>query len=173
MIKGIAKDIAISAMTAALLVCGKLVISFIPNVEVVTPLIIITTCAFGYKRVLPAVLVFCLLDNFLYTFYYIVTIQYFIHWPLLCVLSEVTFRIFRENSLAFAFLALVSALLFWVETPALHHIFKVTLFLPTLISGIPFMLPMAIGGFIFTLLAYRPLYGVLTRHVLGGLGRKR
>ena len=101
------------------------------------------------------------------------TIQYFFHWPLLCLLSEFTFRIFKENSLAFAFLALLSAILFWIETPALHHIFKVTLFLPTLISGIPLMLPMAAGGFIFTLLAYRPLYGVLTRHVLIGLDRKR
>lgn len=173
MIRNLAKDIAVTAMTAALLVCGKLVIFYIPNVEVVTPLIIITTCAFGYKRVLPAVLVFCLLDNFLYTFFYLVTIQYFFHWPLLCILSEVTFRLFKDNSLAFSLLGLFSAILFWIETPAINHIFRFSLFLPTLVAGIPFMIPMAVCGFFITLISYRPLYSVLSKQVMNNLGRQR
>lgn len=153
-----AKSIAISAVMAAILITAKFVIHFIPNVEVITPLIIIFTCSMGFKRTFFAVLVFCLADNLLYAFSYTVTIQYFIHWPLLCVLTYVTNKFFKDDkSLPYAFLALFSAILFWIETPLIESILQISLFFPRLYSGILFMLPMAVGGFVFSLLGFKPL----------------
>lgn len=158
-----AKNIAVSAVMAALLVAGKFVLSFAYNVEIITPLIIIFTAVFGLKRVMPAVLVFCVVDNMLYSFFYLVTIQYFFHWPLLCFLAHITNKFFPQKNWVFACLALLSALLFWIETPVINEIFNFTKFLPTLYAGILFMLPMAAGGFIFTFFGFPPLNDALQK----------
>ena len=158
-----AKNIAFIAVMAAILIAAKFVLHFIPNVEVVTPLIIVFTCVFGFKRVIFSVLVFCLMDNYLYSFSYLVTLQYFFHWPLLCLLAEITFKIFKQNVLAFTALAAFAAILFWIETPVINVILKFSLFKPVLIAGIPFLFPMLISGTAVTLLTYKPLYGSLVK----------
>ena len=158
-----AKNIAVMATMAAILVMAKIVLSFVPNVEVITPLIIIFTCVFGFKRTIFSVIIFCLLDNFLYSFFYLTTLQYFFHWPLLCILSSVIYKIFKDNELAFALLAVFMGLMFWLETPVLYVIFHFGLFLPSVVSGIIFMVPMTLGGFLFTYLGYKPLYKILLK----------
>ncbi len=158
-----AKNIAVTAVIAAILIISKFVLHLVPNVEVITPLIIIFTCSMGFKRTFFAVLVFCTADNFLYSFFYIVTIQYFIHWTLLCALAHISKKYLKGGSLLMAMLGLFSALLFWVETPLLHSVLQFTQFKEMLIAGIFFMIPMAAGGFIFTFVAFKPLYGALTR----------
>lgn len=158
-----AKNIAVTAVMAAILITSKFMLALVPNVEVITPLVIIFTCSLGFKRTFFAVLVFCLIDNLIYSFHYLVTIQYFFHWPLLCVLSFLIKKYISENFIVFAFLALLSALLFWVETPLIASIFQFTRFAPMLYAGIPFMIPMAAGSFIFTFIAYIPLYTTLNK----------
>jgi energy-coupling factor transport system substrate-specific component len=158
-----AKNTAVTALMAAILITSKFALSFVPNVEIVTPLIIIFTCKMGFKRTFFATLVFCAADNLLYTFDYMVTIQYLIHWPLLCVLSALTYKYIGKKAIIFAFLGLFSALLFWVETPAIWSLLKFAKFWPSLYSGILFMLFMAPGDFIFTLLAFKPLCNALDK----------
>jgi len=157
------KNTAIIAVMAAILVTAKYALCFVANVEIITPLIIIFTCVFRFKKVIFSVLIFCLLDNFLYSFSLLVTIQYFFHWPLLCLFSELTYKVFKANFLAFSFLAVVFALLFWIETPAIYTLFKFQPFLPSLISGILFMVPMAISGFLTVFFGFIPLYKILVK----------
>lgn len=70
------------AFMAALLTVGKLALSFIPNVEVVTVLVIVYGSALGIGYVLPSTLIFCAVEIALYgvgTW----NALYFVYWPLL------------------------------------------------------------------------------------------
>jgi len=158
-----AKNTAIIAVMAAILISAKFALYSVANVEIVTPLIIVFTCVFRFKRVIFSVLIFCLLDNFLYYFSLLVTIQYFFHWPLLCLFSELTYKIFKARFLPFTFLAVFFALLFWVETSAIYFIFNFQPFLPSLILGYPFMIPMAISAFFTVFFGFIPLYKILIK----------
>jgi energy-coupling factor transport system substrate-specific component len=158
-----AKNTAAIAVMAAILVAVKYALWYLPNIEAVTPLIIIFTCVFGFRRSVFAVLIFCLIDNFIYTFSYLVTVQYFFHWPLLCLLAEITHKIFRQNFIAFGALAAFAAVVFWIETPVIHVIFKISPFTPTLLAGVPFMFAMLISGTAVTLVTFKPLYSLLIK----------
>lgn len=71
-----------TAVMAALLTSLKLALSFIPNVEVVTLLILVYAAVFGAAYALPAVLVFCCVEISIYGVASWVLL-YFIYWPLL------------------------------------------------------------------------------------------
>ena len=62
----IAKDIAYASVLSAVLIAGKFALSFLPNVEMISAIIILATIYFGIKISLPAVLVFCIIDAFIY-----------------------------------------------------------------------------------------------------------
>ena len=159
----LAKNIAVTAIMAALLILGKLVLSMVPNVEVVTPFIIIFTCVFGFRRTILAVLTFCLLDNFLYPPSLDVTVQYFFHWPLLCMLTALLARRWNGNVWVFTAEAVVLGLLFWIETPAIMWLMYSSPFYPLLISGVAFMIPTVVSGLVSVLLLYPILFRILGR----------
>lgn len=158
-----AKNAAVTAVMATILICSKFALIILPNIEIITFLIIIFTCVFGFKRVIFSVLIFCLLDNFLYSFSYLVAIQYFFHWPLLCLLTQITYNIFKSKLIPYVVLALFFAILFWIETPAIYTILKFMPFFPSLFAGFLFMIPMAISGFVTVLFGYIPLYYILIK----------
>lgn len=160
---GLAKNIAVAAIMAAMLVLGKFVLHMVPNVEVVTPFIIIFTCVFGFRRTILAVLAFCLLDNFLYPFSLDVTVQYFFHWPFLCLITALLARRWNGKTLVFVLEAIVMALLFWIETPTIMWLMYFSPFYPLLVSGVAFMIPSLISGAVTVLLLYPILYRVLGR----------
>ena len=165
-LKSATYDIAVIALISALLIAGKFVLQFIPNVEIVSSLIIIFTCTLGIKRTLPAVLIFCLLDNLLYPFFFLVTIQYFIHFPLLCVLSKLIIRNNKPNlkyNIIFVLFIGLMALAFWIETPIINELFGFTKFMPTMIAGIPFMVPMLISNIAVLAILYLPLCKAVKR----------
>ncbi len=75
------------AFMAALLTVGKLALSFIPNVEIVTVLVIVYGSALGIGYVLPATLIFCSVEMALYgvgTW----NALYFAYWPLLGIAAS-------------------------------------------------------------------------------------
>ncbi|MEG1528347.1 MAG: hypothetical protein RR248_00780 [Clostridia bacterium] len=78
------KTIAIAyiAVFAATLVGGKLALAIIPNVEIVTILILCYSTVFGAKYSVPATIIFCIMEAILYPFGSWVLL-YFIYWPLL------------------------------------------------------------------------------------------
>ena len=74
------------AFAAALLTVGKLALSFVPNVEVVTLFVVVYGSALGPAYVLPATLIFCAVEMALYgigTW----NVLYFVYWPLLGLCS--------------------------------------------------------------------------------------
>ena len=157
---GRAKSVALSAVMAALLVAGKFALSFVPNVEVVTLFILVFTCAFGLARAMPAVLVFCIVDPFLYGFVPTVVVQYFFHYPLLCLSAWLISRATRSE---FAFLGLAAAasVLFWLETPVVNVLFAFSPFLGTLVAGIPFFIINLVSNCAVVLVLFRPLEKIL------------
>ena len=89
-----AKIVALVGIMAATVECGKLALSFIPNVEVVTLLLAVYGYVFGWAGVIAAV-VFVGIEPMIWGFgSWVVT--YFIYWPSLalvfCLLRRVKFR---------------------------------------------------------------------------------
>ena len=78
-----AKTIALVGIMAATLECGKLALSFVPNVEVVTVLLALYGYVFGLYGVLSAV-VFVSIEPLIYGFGTWV-ISYYIHWPIVAL----------------------------------------------------------------------------------------
>ena len=80
-----AKDAAIAGIMTALLVSGKMVLSFIPNVEIVSFMIIMFSVYFG-RKTLFSVFAFVLIEGLLYGFG-IWWIGYIYIWPLMCLVT--------------------------------------------------------------------------------------
>ena len=85
-----AKTIALVGIMAATVECGKLALSFLPNIEVVTLLLAVYGYVFGYLGVFAA-FVFVSFEPLIYGFGPWV-VSYFIYWPLVafvfCILGR-------------------------------------------------------------------------------------
>lgn len=81
------RDIALIGILSATMTAGKLALSFIPNVEIVTLLFIVYTIVFGYKKVLLVSLVFTTTEIFIYGFSTWFLVYYMI-WPILIIITE-------------------------------------------------------------------------------------
>lgn len=86
------RDLCLMAVFTALLTGGKYALSFIPNVEIVTSLLIVFTLAAGLRRSLLPCLCFILIDCFLYGFGTWVP-MYLGYWPLLCIFVALTHKL--------------------------------------------------------------------------------
>lgn len=159
-----AKSLAYSGLLAALLVGGKYALSFIPNVEIVSPLIILTSVFFGLNVSLPAVIAFCLIDTVVYGFYPTVFLQYMVHWPSLAILSYVVSRKSKE---LFRLIAVnfILSIAFWIGTPVVNVIFRFSLFWSTVVSGIPFFIAQAVSSLAFLIALYKP-FAALSRRMV-------
>lgn len=98
------------AVLAAMLTAGKLALSFIPNVEIVTLLVIVYGSALGIGYALPATLIFCAVEMALYGVGSW-NILYFVYWPLLGAVTS--FLRGKKLPLAIA-LGVVGSVLFGV-----------------------------------------------------------
>ncbi len=82
--KNIAQRVALVGICAATLEVGKLALSFIPNVEIVTILTALYGYTFGVWGILSAVVFVCI-EPLLWGFGTWM-ISYFIHWPLVALI---------------------------------------------------------------------------------------
>ena len=149
--KSPAKDLAVTAVMATLLVLGKLVLAIVPNVEVVTSLTMVFTLVFGFRRTILAVLAFCLVDIFCYPHTPDTIVQYFFHWPLLCGATALVCRWIRRPAV-FAALPVLAALMaaaFWLETPTVYVLMGIARpdqWMVYAVAGFPFFIPSLISG---------------------------
>lgn len=168
------------AVLAALLTVGKLALSFIPNVEVVTVLVIVYGSALGIGYVLPATLIFCAVEMALYgvgTW----NVLYFAYWPLIGVLAS--FLRGRRLPLALI-LACAGSALFGLMDAGITTLFVVgklspvslgNYFVVYYLRGVYFDLVHVISSAVTVGLLYAPLVKVLKtvardacqRHCLG------
>ncbi len=153
-------DLCLMAMMGVVLVASKEAMAFLPNVELVSLLVILFTLVFR-RRVVGALAVFLLLEGLLYGFG-IWWAMYLYLWPLLALLVWLFRRMERTwqwavfsglFGLAFGALCSLIYLPFW--TPA--HVIS------WIISGFPFDCYHCAGNFLLALFLYRPLRLALDR----------
>ena len=157
-----ARAIAETAVMSAMLVGGKLALSFIPNVEVVTTLTIVFGACFGFRAV-PASLVFCTADMFLYAFSLDVAVSYYVYWPLLCLSAAVLSALKAKSLYVYLILALVGTLFFGVLTSLVFSLFYSVPFVPVYVAGLPFYAMQLVSSLVFMLAGFDPLSKVLKK----------
>ncbi|MCD8379396.1 MAG: hypothetical protein LUC95_03515 [Lachnospiraceae bacterium] len=149
------KDIALIGMMTATIEVAKDTLAFLPNIELVTLLIVLYTLFFG-KRILFAIPAFVLLQGLLYGFG-LWWIMYLYVWPLLALLTF----LFRKQT----------SLLFWSAFCGLYGLFFGALCsLPYIIlsgpaaalawwvAGIPFDIVHCISNTVLCFVLFKPLH---------------
>lgn len=112
--KSAAKSIALVGIMAATVECGKLVLSMIPNVEVVTILLALYGYVFGHLGVISA-FVFVSIEPLIYGFGTWV-VSYYLYWPLVAFTFMLLARLKVKNRFIITGVALVLTFLFGVMT---------------------------------------------------------
>ena len=107
-----ARAVALVGIMAATIECGKLALSFLPNVEVVTLLMAIFGYVFGWLGV-AAAFVFVFIEPLIFGFGSWV-ITYFLYWPLVAIIFMLLGRRGVKNRWLLTSVALVLTLLFGI-----------------------------------------------------------
>lgn len=149
------------AVLAALLYISKAALEFLPNVELVSLLVILYTLVFG-KETLIIVTVFNLFEVIQWGFGLWV-ISYLYVWPLLCVLTMLLKRFFREEILLWAVFSgafgLIFGALFAVAYLPMDRMFALTYW----IKGLPWDVWHAAANFVLMAALGKPLRRTLEK----------
>lgn len=155
-----ARDVAAVGLMAATLEAGKMALNFLPNIEVVTLLLVVYTLQLG-RRALYASLIFVGLECLVWGVG-VWTAMYLYLWPLL---TGVTYLLRRQTSHWFWILfCAVYGLLFGL-LGSVPYIFLggIKGALAWWAAGIPYDLAHCAGNFCLALLLFRPLSSLLTK----------
>ncbi len=159
--KYVASDVAITAIMAALLSVTKLALSFVPNVEPTSFLIILFTVFFGPKT-LVAIAVFVLLEGAMYGFGFW-WINYIYVWPLLCLVTMLLKK--NGNRFTFSLLSGFFGLAFGFLCSFVYAFigggFNLSYMISWWIAGIPFDIIHGVANFALMLALYTPVSRVL------------
>lgn len=169
------------AVMAAMLTALKFALSFVPNVEVVTLMIIVYGSAMGLVYALPAVIVFCTVEVAIYGVGSWVLL-YFVHWTLLAVAASVLLR-GRRVWLA-VILGVVASMLFGVLSACCDTLFCASSLAPSrlgdywvayYLKGIYFDVAHVISSAVTVTVLYVPLVAVMRKiaPVTLGVSNKR
>lgn len=155
-----ARDIVLCALLGALLFVSQVALAVLPNIEIVSLLVILYTLIFG-KKVIAAVYLFALLEGLVYGFG-IWWLIYLYIWPLLAVIAY----ILRTNTSVvwWAVIAGIYGLCFgalcsipYFITGGLYGGFSY------FITGIPFDLLHCAGNVVVVLFLFQPLRRALEK----------
>jgi len=155
-------DIVLIPMLSATLTSGKMALSFLPNIEIVTLLFMVYTCVFGTRKTLIISIIFSTTEIF---FYGVQTwlLVYYIIWPLLIFLSSLLFKT-TESEWAFSIFGLIFGLSFGFVFAVFESFFYgLSYGIVYWTRGIPFDLIHGASNFIVILLLYKPLLKLLTQ----------
>lgn len=151
-----ASDITLIAILSASLTAGKLVLSIVPNVEIVTFLLIVYTVMFGIKRAMLATIVFVTTEVLMYGFGTWI-MGYYVIWPLLILLTHfISTR--SKSEYGFAILASIFGFSFGLFFALFESIFYgISYAVPYWISGLPFDIVHGVSNFIIVLVLFSPI----------------
>ncbi len=127
----------VMAICAAILTVTKLALSFIPNVETVTMLIILYTLLFGFGKSLIITFVFVIVEGFLYGFE-LHFIQYLFVWPVLVILTKIFAKYIKEDFILWSIFSGAYGMLFGTLCSIPLIIIDKTFAFSYIISGIIF-----------------------------------
>lgn len=153
------KDIALVGVMTATLEAGKMAMTFLPNVEVVSLFIILYTLAFGRKTVY-AIFTFIFLEGCLYGFG-LWWIMYLYAWPMLSFLAWCLRK--YDTPLPYAVLSGVFGLFFGALC-AIPYFFigGWSMAFTWWVSGIPYDLVHCGANFVLCLILFKPLHRCLS-----------
>lgn len=158
------KDIALVGVLSATITVGKLALSFLPNIEIVTFLFIVYTVVFGVKRSLMISVIFSTIEVFIYGFS-TWFLTYYIIWPILVLLTDL-FKHKLGSEYGFAILAGFFGLFFGLFFAIVESLFYGIMYGITYwVKGIPFDIVHGVSNFIIVLLLYIPLTNTLRKQL--------
>lgn len=154
------RDIAITGMMIATIEVAKNALAFIPNVELVSLLVILFTLYFG-KKILFVIPAFILLEGCIYGFG-LWWIMYLYVWPLLALITYIMRK--QESVWVWAIMSGSFGLVFG----ALCSIPYIVLSGPKAafawwVSGIPFDILHCVSNFVLCLVLFKPLSKVMRK----------
>jgi len=156
-----AKDIALIGLLSASITTGKLILSFIPNVEIISLLFIVYTVTFGLNRSILVSIIFTTTEIFIYGFstWFLV---YYLIWPMLIIITQLIKK-FVKNEYGYATFAGLFGLSFGfffaiVESFFYGYAYGLTYW----VSGIPFDILHGVSNFIIVLLLFNPITKTMT-----------
>jgi len=158
------KDIVLIGILSASLTAGKLALSFIPNVEIVTLLFIVFTLSLGIRRGLFIAIVFATTEILIYGFSTWVLLYYFI-WPLLVVITGLLGKLIKSEY-GYAILAAIFGLCFGLFAAINESIFYGLAYgLVYWTKGLVFDLVHGVSNFIIVLLLFKPLNKFISKQI--------
>ncbi len=150
------KDITLIAILSAGLTAGKMVLSPLPNIEIVTFLLMVFTILFGPKKTLLASVVFVSNDLFLYGFGTWI-IGYYLVWPLLILITYGVSKT-TQNEYVFASVSGAFGLGFGLFFALVESVFYGLAYgFVYWVRGIPFDIVHGISNFLIALFLFKPI----------------
>ncbi len=93
----VTKRLVLIGMLSASITSGKLALAIVPNVEIVTLLIMAYTIVFGLRISLPTTLIFVTTEMLIYGVNTWV-LSYYIHWCMIAVVTAIVYAVFKDKS---------------------------------------------------------------------------
>lgn len=148
--------IVLIAFLSALLVVAKEALSVIPNVELVTLLLLVYTKLLGYKKTLYITFIFTTIQAIIYPPHtWIIT--YYLVWPLLVLGGSLIFKL-KGSGVIIAIYAAVFGLTFGAfDSLVLSFVYGFHTFVPIWIRGLPWDLVHGFSNYLTVLLLFEPL----------------
>ena len=97
------KKLALAAMLGCMLSAFKFMLSALPNIEVVTLLIMVSSVVCGLQISLAATLVFCTVELYWFGFTPF-SLCYFLHWPIVAIATVIASK-YLKTEIGYAVLA--------------------------------------------------------------------
>lgn len=156
------RDIVLIGILSATITAGKVALSFIPNVEIVTLLFIVYTCVFGVKKSLFISLVFSTTEILIYGFSTWL-IGYYIIWPMIILTVGLVKKRLRSEYV-YATIGGIFGYAFGMFFAVLESFFYgISYGWVYWIRGLPFDLVHGTSNFIIILVLYKPIVNLLIK----------
>lgn len=156
------RDIALIGILSATITAGKLALSFIPNVEIVTLLFIVYTIVFGVRKSLLVSVVFSTTEILIYGLSTWL-LGYYLIWSLLIIITG-SMRKKVKSEYAYATIGAVFGYAFGMFFAVIESIFYGLAYgWVYWLRGIPFDLVHGTSNFIIILVLYRSMINILTK----------
>ena len=173
------KDIVLTALAAALLSAGKQALASIPNVEVVTLLIMLYAACFKPQIAFIATGVFIVIECFIWGIHTWV-LAYIIHWNFVAFATFLLARVFKfKNKFIYFGFTIFVTTAFGVLTTAIDAFFTVArvnvafgyAFSVIYMRGIYFYIVHVVGNAAFNIVLFAPMRTLLDRLMIKYYGR--
>lgn len=154
------KNLVVDGFLTAILFVLQVALGYLPNIELVSLLVIIYTLVLG-KRIIPILLVFTVLEGAFYGFG-VWWVSYLYLWPILALITWLL-RGFRSHPWVYAVASCLFGLSFGLlaSIPYLAGGFGAAF--TWWVAGIPFDILHGISNFVLALILFRPIYRMLER----------